>query len=188
MAATIVVTSGVNILPSNEENIPQLCDHIFSSLSDTSTSTIATQCVRSLIMSSPKTACDQEIIRHFLPKLALYVTTPSSTENAAAKSAVCAILIGFVRLLFGEQIQVAMSLFVPMLLERARVEKGMGRETASRLLELAQVDQGAFRNIVASLQPAQRSFMEEVLRSDVAGREVRSESSQPTIALKMNFG
>lgn len=82
-----------------------------------------------------------------------------------------------------------MSLFVPMLLERARVEKGIGRETASRLLELAQVDQDAFRNVVASLQPAQRSFMEEVLRSDAAGREkVRPESSQPTIALKMNFG
>lgn len=184
-----MVTSGVNILPPNEEHLPKLCDYILSFLSDSATSTIATQCVRSLIMSSPKTASDQEVIRYFLPKLIVFVSTPSDDENAATKGAVCAILIGFVRVLFGEQIQVAMLLFVPMLLERARVVKSVGRETAARLLELAQADQSAFKNIVANLKPAQRSFMEEVLRSNVGGQEkTRTESSQPSIALKMNFG
>jgi len=189
MAATILVTSGDNVLPPNEDYLPKLCDHILESLTDPLTTIIAVQCVRSLVMSSPKTACDQEIIRYFLPKLITFVTTPSD-DNAAAKPAVCTILTGFVRTLFGEQVQIAMTLFVPMLLERARVEKSLtvGKETATRLLELAQAEQVAFKNVVANLATQQRVFMEEVLRSNVsASVEKKVESVQPSIALKMNF-
>jgi hypothetical protein len=190
MAATILVTSGDNVLPPNEAYLPKLCDHILESLAGPLTTTIAVQCVRSLVMSSPKTACDQEIIRYFLPKLITFVTTPSD-DNATAKPAVCTILTGFVRTLFGEQVQIAMTLFVPMLLERARVEKSptVGKETATRLLELAQAEQVAFKNVVANLAAQQRIFMEEVLRSNVsASVEKKAESVQPSIALKMNFG
>ena len=188
MAATIVVTSGDNILPSNDEHIPKLCDRILESLSDPSTSTIATQCVRSLILSFPKTACDQEVARYFLPKLVFFVT--SESNEATIKSAISAILTAFVRILNEGQVQVAVSLFVPMLLERARIDKSAGRETAGRLLELAQASQQAFKTVVANLDPQQRSFMEEVLRSNVVDKQekVKTESSQPSIALKMNFG
>lgn len=188
MASTIVVTSGVNVLPPNEEQIPKLCDHILESLSDPFTSTIAIQCVRPLVMASPKTACDQEVIRYLLPKLIAFVTSPSN--DTATKSAICGILTSFVRILSGDQTQVAVALFVPMLLERARVENSVGRETAGRLLELAQFNQQAFKTVVANLDPQQRSFMEEVLRSNVVGRQekVKPESAQPSIALKMNFG
>lgn len=191
MAATIVVTAGVNILPTNEEHLPKLCDQILSSLDDPLTSTIAVQCTRSLVMSSPKTACDQEIIRNLLPKLINFVTT--TTPSTPATGAVCAILTTFARTLFGEtQMQVAISLFVPMLLERARIDgtPEVGRETATRLLELAQTDQNAFKAVVANLDARQRTYMEEVLRSNVAGprREVVVGSGQPSIALKMNFG
>jgi hypothetical protein len=191
MAATIVVTSGVNILPPNEEHLPKLCDQILSSLTDPLTATISVQCTRSLIMSSPKTACDQEIIRYFLPKLVAFITSPPSTDTAPVKAAICSILTQFVRVLFGEQVPVAMAVFVPMLLERARIEGAaeVGRETAARLLELAQTDQGAFKSVVANLGSAQRAFMEEVLRSNVGSpQKVQTGSSQPTIALKMNFG
>ena len=84
-----------------------------------------------------------------------------------------------------------MALFVPMLLERARAE-GMtevGRETAARLLELAQLDQASFKSVVANLGPQQRAYMEDVLRSNVGTpQKVAVGHAQPTIALKMNFG
>jgi hypothetical protein len=191
MAATIVVTAGVNILPANEEHLPKLCDQILSSLTDPLTATIAVQCTRSIIMASPKTACDQEMVRYFLPKLVAFVSSPPSADTAAAKSAVAAILTAFARSLVGEQVQVALTLFVPMLLERARVEGAevVGKETAERLLELAQTDQAAFKAVVANLNPAQKGFMEEVLRSNVGGpQKTQTGNSQPTIALKMNFG
>jgi hypothetical protein len=192
MAATIVITAGVNILPANEEHLPKLCDQILSSLTDPLTATIAVQCTRTIILATPKTACDQEMVRYFLPKLVAFVTEPSDDDTATAKSAVAAILTAFARTLMGEQVQVALALFVPMLLERARVEgknHEVGKETAERLLELAQTDQAAFKAVVANLKPAQRGFMEEVLRSNVGGpQKTQTGNSQPTIALKMNFG
>lgn len=86
-----------------------------------------------------------------------------------------------------------MSLVIPTLMARATAEgEDVYRETSSRLLELAAVDQDSFRSIVGSLSNAQRSFLEQVIRY---GRQEAStadtdsgDGGQPTIALKMNFG
>lgn len=86
-----------------------------------------------------------------------------------------------------------MSLVIPTLMARATAEgEEVYRETSSRLLELAAVDQDSFRSIVGSLSPAQRTLLEQVIRY---GRQEASkddadngDGGQPTIALKMNFG
>lgn len=90
-----------------------------------------------------------------------------------------------------------MALVLPTLLARAASEGGseVYRETSARLLELASAHQAAFRAVVAGMEEAQRGFMEEVIKSgrlggDAAGRSRAGagEASQPSIALKMDFG
>lgn len=89
----------------------------------------------------------------------------------------------------------AMSLVVPTLLARATAEgEDQYREISSRLLELAQVDQQAFRAVVGGMGASQRAFLEEILRSGqvasaASGRDdAGPNEGQPTIALKMDFG
>lgn len=90
------------------------------------------------------------------------------------------------------QKQIAMSVVAPALLSRATSEGSeVYRETSARLLELASVDQNAFRGVVSNMNEGQKAFMEEVIRS---GRQTSTDRSgeggagQPTIALKMDFG
>lgn len=144
-------------------------------------------------MVAPKTACDQEIVRYMLPKLVTFVTAESDSEqddSENAKGLVCHTLTSFVSTLFGDQIQVAMAIIIPTLLAYAASNPRSYQETATRLLELAALNHVSFKNIVANLGPTQRSFMEEVLRSNArsAADDTKQISSAPSIALKMNFG
>lgn len=191
MAATIVITAGINILPPNDEQLPKLCDHIVEALKDSLTVNIAAQCCRTLVLASPKTATDQELIRYILPKLITFVVE----ENTPFSPVASVLTAQFTNLLFGLQQEIAVSLFVPMLLERARRhrdEPAVVKETATRLLELAQVSRDAFKAVVANLEGPHRMLMEEVLRSNVGGGQGQQMTAkghaQPSIELKMNFG
>lgn len=153
---------------------------------------MAVQCCRSILMVTPKTSCDQEIVRYMIPRLVTFATTTATAEEDPenAKGLVCHILTSFISTLFGDQVQIAMAIIIPTLLSRAASNPHSYHETASRLLELVAVSQVAFKNVVANLNPSQRAFMEEILRSNAKMAEgaVRQESNAPTIALKMNFG
>ena len=88
-----------------------------------------------------------------------------------------------------------MSVVVPTLLERANKDgENVYKETSARLLELAAMDQVAFRAIVGNMTEEQKGFLESVIR---AGRQAQStgkvesmngEDKEPTIALRMDFG
>lgn len=193
MAATIVLTAGINIVPPNDDQLHKLCDHILDSLRDRDTLNIAAQCCRTLLTHHPKTATDQELVRYFLPKLINFVAEESPVTSQTTFTPVASILTAqFLNSLTVVQQEVAVSLFVPMLLERARRNPVQGRETAARLLELAQVNREVFRNVVANLEQGHRTFMEEILRSNVGegGQEqhVGRGVEKPSIELKMNFG
>ena len=195
-AATIILTAGINVIPPSDENIPRLLDNILEAFRDRDISRTAIHCCRSLLMTSPKTQCDQDIVRYLLPRLVTFVTTnldPSDVDLTQAQSGVCAVFTGFVGTMVGEQSVVAMALVVPTLLARAASEKSLWKETAGRLLELVGMDQGGFRKVVNGMGVRQRGFMEEVLRSgavvEKGGQgEAMQQQGQPTIALKMNFG
>lgn len=104
----------------------------------------------------------------------------------------------------GNRVAVAMALVAPALLSRASAADAddigavppVFRETGARLLELASVDQAAFRGVVAGMSEGQRAFMEEVIRSGRRaggaaggdGGEGGEEEVRPSIALKMDFG
>lgn len=85
-----------------------------------------------------------------------------------------------------------MALVVPTLLARAAGEEDgrdeVYRETSARLLELAGVDQEAFRGVVGGMSEGQKGFMEGVVRSGRRVVEREEVGEAPAIALKMDFG
>jgi len=61
------------------------------------------------------------------------------------------------------------------------------------LLELAALDQTAFRGVVGSLSSEQRAFMESVVQAGRSAKSVEVKGDEegnrePSIALRMNFG
>lgn len=190
----MVINSGVNVLSPNDELLSRLCSAIIYALADSELSKTACHCARSLLLTSPKSAGDQELVRLLLPQLISFLASeePDTDSTRAAKDSITQTLVLFLPSLFGQQIQTALSLFIPAVLARATlVDKANYREIAGRLLEMAAVDQGAFKVVVAGLNSSQRSFLEEVLRSlsqgQTNGAVHREERGEPTIALKMNF-
>lgn len=112
-----------------------------------------------------------------------------------ARSLVSHTLCQFVGSIEKGRISAAMSLVIPTLLARTASEgEELYKETSSRLLELAGVDQEVFRAVVAGMSGAHRTFLEEVIRSgtQTTGASMNNASSadagQPSIALKMDFG
>lgn len=194
-AATVVLTASVNVIPPGDEAIPRLLDLIPEAFRDREISRTALQCCRSLLLASPKTQCDQEIVKYLLPRLVTFVTTnldAADPDLAQAQSAVCGVLTSFVGTLTGEQVAIAMALVVPTFLARAAGQKGLWRETSQRLLDLVGVDQQGFKMVVTGMNVRQKSFMEEVLRAGAAAAQedetAKKQQETPTIALKMDFG
>ena len=117
-------------------------------------------------------------------------TDPEDPENA--RRLIAHTLTQYVALVSNDHKQILMSVVAPALLSRASNEgDAVYRETSARLLELASIDQAAFRGVVGALTEGQKAFMEEVIRSGRASGDKERDSSgagQPTIAMKMDFG
>lgn len=158
------------------------------------TAKIAANCIRSLLLQGAPSAADVSIARYLFPRLLAFVTNVEPEDPERTRSLVGHTLCLYVRSVKPDRVTAAMSLIIPALMARATGEgEEVYAETSTRLLELAAVDQGAFRAIVGGLSSGQRAFLEEVIRSGrpAAGavdKSLSSEASQPTITLKMNFG
>jgi hypothetical protein len=124
-------------------------------------------------------------------------TVPEDPEQA--RPLVAHTLVQYVKTLSHDHAPVAMALVVPTLLTRAASEGGddldfadVYRETSARLLELASINQDAFRGVVTAMSEGQKAFMEEVIKSgrqpDKGSRMANEGSGQPSIELKMDFG
>lgn len=155
---------------------------------------MAANCIRTLLLQTPKSAADQSIARYLLPHLIAFVSNTETEDPEKARSLVAQTLTGYVATLPSDKKGIAMSLVIPTLLARANSE-GDGdefyQETGARLLGLAAVDPGGFKAVVAGLSESQRAFMEEVLRTgQKTGRKVEVDTGkeEPSIALRMNFG
>jgi hypothetical protein len=87
-----------------------------------------------------------------------------------------------------------MGIVIPALMTQAAGEgEELYRETSTRLLALAAINQAGFRATVGALNSGQRAFLEEVIRSgQQSGSEADAASAgepgQPSITLKLNFG
>ncbi|KAI9697968.1 MAG: hypothetical protein M1836_004321 [Candelina mexicana] len=192
LASTILLSGGVNIVPPNDPLLVRLLDEMVDCLDDRLTAKVAANCIRSLLLVSPKSPADQAIARHLLPRLLTFITNTSREDPENTRALVAHALCAFVSNLDSKS-STGLALVIPALLSRASTEGSVVyRETSARLLELAGIDQGGFRAVVGGLSPEQRAFMEEVLREggkrgDGVG-ETKLEGRGPSIALKMNFG
>lgn len=131
--------------------------------------------------------------RYLLPRLIAFVTNTEPEDPERARVQVAYALSSYVGTVPSDKVPAAMGLIIPTLMTRATAEgQESYQETSARLLELAAVDQEAFRGVVGALSPAQRSSLEEVIRSgrQASAKQVTdsSDDAQPTIALKMDFG
>ena len=138
---------------------------------------------------------DQSIARYLLPRLISFATNTETEDPENARSLILHALTTYISILSKDQKSVGMSVIAPTLLERANKEgETVYRETSARLLELAGMDQVAFRGVVGSMSEEQKGFMESVI---LAGRQaqaqgkaedINGEGKEPTIALRMDFG
>ncbi|KAI9731821.1 MAG: hypothetical protein M1818_007686 [Claussenomyces sp. TS43310] len=196
LASTVLLTSGTNSMSTSDPLVVKFLDEALDCLSDRMTVKVAANCMRSLLLQSPKTPADQSIARYLLPRLVNFVTRTEGEDPEKGRAMIAHALTSFVTTLHHPHLAVAMSLVVPTLLSRASKEgkeNGVYEETSTRLLELAGADHGAFRAVVASLNQEQKAFMEEVIRSGRGDRAAQktsdaSEINEPSIALRMNFG
>ncbi|KAI1002232.1 Pof6 interactor protein 1 [Podosphaera aphanis] len=193
LACTVLLTSGKNPLPANEPSIIRFLDEVIECLGDRMTAKVAAGCIRTLLLQKPKTPADQMISRYLLPRLVSFGINKEIEDPENARSLVMRSLTAFVATFEGPSKAVAMSLVLSALLARAFTEgQAIYEETSVRLLDLAAMDQTAFRNIVGSMAAGQKMFMESVI---VAGRQAATQSQknsmegkEPTIALKIDFG
>ncbi|TRX91327.1 hypothetical protein FHL15_007749 [Xylaria flabelliformis] len=192
LAITILFTGGNNRLAATDRVVAKFLDEVLDCLTDRMTAKIAANCVRSLLLQKPATLADQSIARYLLPRLVAFVSNTDPEDPEEIRKVVANTLTQYVSVIDKDHAQIAMSIVAPTLLSRAASEgPDVYKETSTRLLELASVDQSAFKGIVAALSEGQKAFMEEVLRSgrqhNDADRD-NSNAGQPSITLKMNFG
>ncbi|KAB8291868.1 hypothetical protein EYC80_006649 [Monilinia laxa] len=194
LASTLLLTSGTNDLPASEPLVIRFLDELVDCLSDRMTAKVAANCIRTLLLTTPKTSSDQTIARYLLPLLITFATNTTTEDPENARALILHALTAFVVSVDGKQRAVAMSVVVPTLLKRANGDgEKVWKETNARLLEMAAADPTAFRAVVGGMTPEQKGFMEGVL---VKGREggkgktgdADDGGREPTIALRMDFG
>ncbi|KAH8737675.1 armadillo-type protein [Ilyonectria robusta] len=194
LATTILFTGGQNHLPATEPLVARYLDELLDCLTDRMTAKIAANCIRSLLLQPSATAADLSIARFLFPRLIGFVTDTNPEDPENARTLIAHGLCQYVGTVDKSRVVAAMSLVIPMLMARATAEGDeVYRETSARLLELAAVDQAAFRAVVGGMSDGQKTFLEEVIRS---GRQTTEQTDktdsgaagQPSIALKMDFG
>ncbi|KAI0527879.1 armadillo-type protein [Xylaria bambusicola] len=189
---TILFTGGNNRLAANDRVVAKFLDEVLDCLTDRMTAKIAANCIRSLMLQNSPTPADQSIARYLLPRLVAFVSDTDRDDPEGARKLVAQTLTQYVSVISKDHAQIAMSIVVPTLLNRAANEGDeVYKETSTRLLELASVNQAAFKGIVGAMNEGQKAFMEEVLRSGRQDNDAdrdNNNTGQPSITLKMNFG
>ncbi|KAL2351407.1 HEAT repeat protein-like protein [Cryomyces antarcticus] len=195
LASTILLTSVSSAFQPSDPLIGQFIDKLIECLESRMTTKIAASCSRSLLLLPKGGSTESAIAALTLPRLLSFLVSPPRVDGLGESRSVAAhALTSFVSTLQAEQRPTVMALVVPALLARTSKEgQVLFHETSARLLDLANVDQKAFRGVVANVTPAQRLFLEEVIREGNAlGRQARpaavQELEEPSIALKMDFG
>ena len=195
LALTILLTTTSRVIPANEPLLETALEAMLDCLQDLGLAKVAANCLRSLLLGGGKNTTDETIARYLFPRLILFVIDSSHADPENVRTTISHTLTSFTTTLTSDfaRIAAASSIIIPILLTRASTEgEFLFSETAARLLELANADQGAFRGVVAKMSADQRAFMERVIREGSAGgrrdAEREEEVVEPSIALKFDFG
>jgi HEAT repeat-containing protein 5 len=186
LAITILLSAAPTELPETNPTVMRFAAELGDCLDHPMTCRVAAGCIRTLL-SAGVTA---EVL---LTKAITFLTTPTDLEGMdEAKTVMAQTLSIYAAKLSSEQRSAAVALFIYALQERAALDgDNVHRETASRLLELANADNAAFRGVVAGMDDTRRRNLEQIVKTG-AGAKNRNDNygadHEPTIALKMNFG
>ncbi|EEP78677.1 conserved hypothetical protein [Uncinocarpus reesii 1704] len=205
LALTILFTGSSHVIPSQDPLIPEVLQEMLDCLQDLGLASVAAGCIRSLLLSTPRSPTDDFIARFIFPRLIAFIAgiptgidggPPNDPEHV--KASIAHILVSCVdsATIPASAVPNAMALLIPALLQRAQNDgPDVYKDTAARLLELAQVDQISFRNFASSMEPSLRTLTEDILRSTGSGgsagrarRDMNDDgAAAPSITLRMDF-
>ena len=202
LACTVFLTTSSQAFSPVSPLLSRGLNAMLDCLGDLGLARIAANCLRSIILINSKSPTDEAIARHLFPRLIHFALDSSSPDPENARPLVVHAVTSFATSLpsaigTSNPRSAAFSIVLPMLLAHAETQRNpASQETATRLLELAASDGDAFRSTVARLSTQQRSFMEGILSEDRdraedgrgKGRGEKDDGSEPTIALKLDFG
>lgn len=194
LATTILLTTASSSMDAGDPLIARFTTELSECLDSRMTSRVAAGCARSMLLAGTKTDAILAIHTQLLRCAVPFVSEPSDVEGlAGSRTLLAQTLVMFASRLPTEQTPSAVALLVSTLLSRAAKEgNNTHQESAARLLELAGIDNTAFRAAVGSMDAEQRAFTEKILKEGrTNSRDLRSgfdEEKEPTIALKMDFG
>lgn len=191
LACTILLTSVSGVFEPGDILLERFIAELVDCLENRIPSKVAASCVRSLLLASKGSAADEAVAAMLMPHAISFVTQPTETEGLdESRTIVTAALASWVPTIPAGKASIAMALILPTLLARASNEGSVVySEVATNVLQLAAAKQDVFRATVGGLSAEQRSFLEQILREGGPKRreEVREDSGEPTIALKMEF-
>lgn len=167
LACTILLSSAGSAFDPSDPLLKRFVDELVDCLGNRLTSQVAAGCCRSLLLLPKKSPADSALAAHLLPRLLDVLAHPADAEGLdETRTLVAHALTSFAATLRPGQTQAAVALVVPTLLARASAEgAAVYRETGVRLLELAGVDQPAFKRVVGAMGAEQKGFLEEVLKA-----------------------
>lgn len=193
IAATMILTSGAEILPVRDELVFRTLDDMLDCIADVGLGKTAANCLRSLLMVENKSETGQAIAAYIMPRLLRFLLDDRQKDPEGSRNVSIQAMSAYAGTVDPDQALALLCVLVPGILQRARLD---GKESypvaAARLLNLAGGNPSAFKGIMAALDLEQRAYMEEVMREGGLGakKAVRNDAAslEPTIALKFSFG
>jgi HEAT repeat-containing protein 5 len=199
LSITVLLSSAGKVLSPSDTLINLALAEVLDCLHDLGLAKVATNCVRSLLMTRPKSTCDEAVYRILFPQCLSFVCDQSVEDPEQVRPAVLHALVSSVQALSKSGRTPGMAVLIPILLISAKQttpkgqKESFGKQAATRLLELARIDQLAFKTTAASLDDDDRAELGELLRSVGVGERkqvAESESyddEKPAIELRMDF-
>ncbi|MCJ1403814.1 hypothetical protein MMC11_007037 [Xylographa trunciseda] len=193
MASVILLTSGSEGIFPTEPLVLKFLDDLLDCLQDHGLGKVAANCLRSLLLTEPKSEVGQVIAAYLIPRLLHFLIDDAQRDPDNAKGLILTTIISFASALNDEQASIAYTLVVPVVLQLALIGgKDSYDNTASRLVSLASTHPVVFRAIVENMNHEQRTFMEEIIKIGAASKgDARldgRDKEEPSIALKLTFG
>ncbi|OQN95971.1 hypothetical protein B0A48_17914 [Cryoendolithus antarcticus] len=185
LACTVLISTAPDVFVNTNAAVNKFVEDLCECLESRMTSRVAAGCIRTLLMA-------QIAPRHFLTHALAFLSAPPKVEGLdESLTLVAQTLTAYVPRIPAEGRLPALVMVLSALLQGA--EQGgpsLHQETAARILELATADNASFRTGINALSSPHRSLLERILKAR-AGAQVSQDTNgdtEPTIALKMNFG
>ena len=210
LSITILLTSAGSLIPPNEPLIQEAISELLDCLHDVGLARTSANCIRTLLLTQPKSACDEAASYGLWAGLLAFIGNYDSEDNGnpdpeAVRPSVVQSLVIATSTLSGRPAKAAaMSILIPFLIlfaEQNTAPGGNGTSSSKvqlgqQLLDLANADGAVFRAIVAQLDEHQKKILQDLLRNaagssgrttGINGEQEEGLRGKPAIELRMDF-